>query len=214
MKSRLLDRARMTEDADTGRESRKIQAVLYSAGARLSEIQAEMLADLSRCAAAKGLKVAGFETPEPATAGKFSEITVVMRLSGDARSCVELLKDIRDNKKTLIVIAGNFQPTQIIAKIYALMKNVRKGEGGKKFKTNYKQKEPAVLIQPKNTDQNHLVLAARTFNCFDKRRYILSVLSTILGGGMSSRLFQRIRDEMGAAYYIHSFTDLSLDHGF
>jgi len=103
MKSRLLDRARMTEDADTGRESRKIQAVLYSSGARLSEIQAEMLADLSRCAAAKGLKVAGFETPEPATAGKFSEITVVMRLSGDARSCVELLKDIRDNKKTLIV---------------------------------------------------------------------------------------------------------------
>jgi len=118
------------------------------------------------------------------------------------------------NKKTLIVIAGNFQPTQIIAKIYALMKNIRKGEGGKKFKTSYKQKEPAVLIQPKNTDQNHLILAARTFNCFDKRRYILSVLSTILGSGMSSRLFQRIREEMGAAYYIHSFTDLSLDHGF
>jgi len=118
------------------------------------------------------------------------------------------------NKKTLIVVAGNFHPTKIVQEICLLMKNIRKGEGGKKLKTNCKQKEPAVLIQHKKTDQNHLIFATRTFNCFDERRYALSVLSTILGGGMSSRLFQKIREEMGAAYYINSFADLSLDHGF
>jgi len=46
------------------------------------------------------------------------------------------------------VIAGNFQPTQIIAKVCALMKNIRKGEGGKNL-NQLQAKEPAVLIQPK-----------------------------------------------------------------
>jgi predicted Zn-dependent peptidase len=118
------------------------------------------------------------------------------------------------NEKTLIVIAGNFEIDKVVKRVCELMKNINKGKGALKFKTRFQQKEPQVLIRNKKTDQTHLILAARTFNCFDERRYVLSVLSTILGGGMSSRLFQLIRDELGAAYYIHSFTDLSLDHGF
>jgi len=118
------------------------------------------------------------------------------------------------DEKTLIVIAGNFNLNNVVKKVYELMKNINKGKGALKFKTRFQQKEPQILIQNKKTDQTHLILAARTFNCFDEKRYALSVLSTILGGGMSSRLFQLIRDELGAAYYIHSFTDLSLDHGF
>lgn len=119
------------------------------------------------------------------------------------------------NKKTLIVLAGNFEKEKIINKVTSLMEEIRRGEGGKKFKTKIKkQNKPEVLIQHKKTDQTHLILAARTFNCFDERRYVLSVLSTILGSGMSSRLFQTIREELGAAYYVYSFNDLSLDHGF
>lgn len=119
------------------------------------------------------------------------------------------------NEKTLIVLAGNFEKEKIVKKIINLMKEIGKGRGGEKFKTVVKkQNEPQILIQHKKTDQIHLILAARTFNCFDKRRYILSVLSTILGTGMSSRLFQIIREELGAAYYVYSFNDLSLDHGF
>ena len=118
------------------------------------------------------------------------------------------------DEKTLIVIAGNFNLNNVVKKVYELMKNINKGKGALKFKTRFQQKEPQILIQNKKTDQTHLILAARTFNCFDEKRYALSVLSTILGGGMSSRLFQLIRDELGAAYYIRSFTDLSLDHGF
>jgi predicted Zn-dependent peptidase len=58
-----------------------------------------------------------------------------------------------------------------------------------------------------------MVLGFRAFNIFDKRKYALYLASDILGGGMSSRLFQIIRDEMGAAYYIYSDTDFYLDHG-
>lgn len=118
------------------------------------------------------------------------------------------------NENTLIVLAGNFNPNKVVNKITNLMKNIKKGKGGTKFRTNYKQTAPAVLIKNKKTDQNHFILAARAFNCFDDRRYILSVLSTILGEGMSSRLFQKVREELGAAYYINSFDELALDYGF
>jgi predicted Zn-dependent peptidase len=53
--------------------------------------------------------------------------------------------------------------------------------------------------------QAHVVLGARTFPHADPRRYTLILLSTALGGGMSSRLFQRVREELGLAYAIYSF---------
>src|SRR5581483_4188541 len=40
------------------------------------------------------------------------------------------------------------------------------------------------------------------------------VLSALLGGGMSSRLFQKLRDEMGVGYYVHSSFDAYTDHGY
>ncbi len=118
------------------------------------------------------------------------------------------------NEKTLIVLAGNFNSSKAVKKISKLMKNIKRGKGGARLKTQFKQTEPAVLIKHKKTDQNHFILAARAFNCFDDRRYTLSVLSTILGEGMSSRLFQKVREELGAAYYINSFDELGIDHGF
>ena len=53
----------------------------------------------------------------------------------------------------------------------------------------------------------------RAFSLFDRRRYALQVLADVLGGGMSSRLFKRVRDELGAAYYVGADADLFLDHG-
>ena len=58
-----------------------------------------------------------------------------------------------------------------------------------------------------------MAIGVRAFGLFDERRYVLSVLSDILGGSMSSRLFKKIRDEMGAAYYIKSSPDLYSDYG-
>jgi predicted Zn-dependent peptidase len=53
--------------------------------------------------------------------------------------------------------------------------------------------------------QAHIVFGTRTFAHADPRRYALILLSTALGGGMSSRLFQRVREELGLAYAIFSF---------
>ena len=66
----------------------------------------------------------------------------------------------------------------------------------------------------KKSDQTHMILGVRAYDLFNKRKYILEVLADILGSGMSSRLFQRIREEMGAAYYARASADLYTDHGY
>lgn len=53
--------------------------------------------------------------------------------------------------------------------------------------------------------QTHIVLGTRTVPHADPRRFTLVLLSTALGGGMSSRLFQRVREELGLAYAVYSF---------
>ena len=71
-------------------------------------------------------------------------------------------------------------------------------------KVKEKQQKPAVFIKQKTTEQVHIALGVRTFPVHDKRRYVLSVLSTILGGGMSSRLFHEVREKRGLAYYVRT----------
>jgi len=81
------------------------------------------------------------------------------------------------------------------------------------FKKIPSQKSPQLDIQYKKTDQAHLILGVPSYNLFHKDRYVLSVLSAILGGGMSSRLFIEVREKRGLAYYVRSSTELYQDVG-
>jgi len=58
-----------------------------------------------------------------------------------------------------------------------------------------------------------LLIGMKAFSVFDKRRYALQLLAHTLGGGMSSRLFRKVREELGAAYYVRAHAELLLDHG-
>jgi len=58
----------------------------------------------------------------------------------------------------------------------------------------------------KDTAQTHIVFATDSVAYADRRKYALLVLANVFGGGMSSRLFQRIREELGLAYAIYAFT--------
>jgi predicted Zn-dependent peptidase len=58
----------------------------------------------------------------------------------------------------------------------------------------------------KDTAQTHIVFATDSIRYADPRKYALLVLANVFGGGMSSRLFQRIREELGLAYAIYAFT--------
>jgi predicted Zn-dependent peptidase len=115
---------------------------------------------------------------------------------------------------TTVVVAGNFDAKTIIKKIEIAFQEMPSGKKEGKLKVWEKQSEPQVFAKFKDTDQTHLVIGCRAFDAYDKRRYSLEVLTNILGGGMSSRLFQHVREKLGAAYYVRAEADLLTDDGF
>jgi predicted Zn-dependent peptidase len=72
---------------------------------------------------------------------------------------------------------------------------------------------PSALVKQKDTEQAYVVLGTAGLSQRDERRYTLSVLDTILGSGMSSRLFQEVREKRGLAYTVHSFQQAYRDAG-
>lgn len=113
--------------------------------------------------------------------------------------------------KTVVIVSGGIEnPENLVIEKFA---SLNAGEFIKKEKTKEEQSRPMIHLQAKKTDQTHIVFGIRAFNLFDERRYALSVLSDVLGGSMSSRLFKKVREEMGAAYYVRSGVDLSSDAG-
>lgn len=117
------------------------------------------------------------------------------------------------SKNTVVVVAGSFSAPLVEKQLRSLFKSVPGRKLPKKSAPKEIQKAPALRLAYKKSDQSHLVLGVRTFSTFDKRRYSLGLMAHLLGGGMSSRLFHRIREELGAAYYVRASTSLYLDHG-
>lgn len=115
--------------------------------------------------------------------------------------------------KTVVVISGNFPARQARVLIENYFGHLPKATRAAKIKTVFSQRAPRAEVKFKESEQDHLVLGVPGFNIFDKRRYALYVLASVLGYGMSSRLFHKIREELGAAYYVRASSDEARDHG-
>jgi predicted Zn-dependent peptidase len=81
-------------------------------------------------------------------------------------------------------------------------------------------KSPAPIVQTpgavhfeRETAQTHIVIGSDAFPHGDPRRYAMTMIGMLFGGGMSSRLFQRIREELGLAYSVYSFQSFHEDAG-
>jgi predicted Zn-dependent peptidase len=70
-----------------------------------------------------------------------------------------------------------------------------------------------VALRRKRTEQAHICLGVRALSYMHPDRYALDLLNTVLGEGMSSRLFLNIRERLGLAYDVHSFTQKHRDTG-
>jgi len=64
---------------------------------------------------------------------------------------------------------------------------------------------PQARFERRESEQAYVILGTRGLSVRDERRYVLSVMDTILGGGMSSRLFQELRERRGLVYTVYSF---------
>lgn len=148
---------------------------------------------------------------QPAGWGVAGEIPIIRRL---ARADFVRYRDARYVMPgTVIVVAGKFNEKATLAAIKGYFGALPRRRAPAKKRTVERQSAPRAALQFKESDQAHLVLGFRAFDMFDERRYALRVLADLLGGGMSSRLWARIRERMGAGYYIWASADLSLDHG-
>ena len=72
---------------------------------------------------------------------------------------------------------------------------------------------PAAMHFERETAQTHIVIGSAAFPHSDPRRYAMSMIGMLFGGGMSSRLFQRLREELGLAYSVYSFQSFHEDAG-
>lgn len=117
-------------------------------------------------------------------------------------------------KATTVIVAGDFDKSKIVSEIEKMFESMPNGEKKEKASVIEDQSKPIIKIKNKETDQTHIVLGVRTFRADDKRNTSLKVLNSILGGGMSSRLFQKLREEMGVGYYVRSGVDEYTDHGY
>ena len=115
---------------------------------------------------------------------------------------------------TTVIVSGNINEKDIFKKISQAFKSIGKWKKDEKEKVVENQKTPKVSVYYKDTDQAHMILGVRSFNTYNKYNKIITVMEAVLSGGMSSRLFQKLRDELGICYYVSADNDTFTDHGF
>ncbi len=114
---------------------------------------------------------------------------------------------------TVICVAGKFNQGAMLKQIRADFAQMRDSAVPTFAPYTHYQKSPRIAVRNKKTDQTQLILGFPAYHSTHKDRYVLSVLATILGGGMSSRLFRIVREERGLAYSVYAGTERFLDAG-
>jgi len=116
-------------------------------------------------------------------------------------------------ESTVIIVAGSFDESKTVGQINDAFGAIPARKKNDKLPVIESQSAPAIRSYFKETDQTHLIIGVRTFSIRDSRSPVINVLATILGKGMSSRLFSKMRDQLGICYYVSADQDAYTDHG-
>ncbi len=100
-----------------------------------------------------------------------------------------------------------------VARLGELLGDVADGATGTPERVEWAQDAPQVRVFEKASDQAHVRFGVHSYPIDHPDRYALSLLATVLGGGMSSRLFSEVRERRGLAYYIYGFNQGYTDAG-
>lgn len=114
-------------------------------------------------------------------------------------------------KDIIISCAGKFQPAKLMGLLRERFGGLRRGSEPRKgpppeFKSDVK-------VYTKDISEAHICIGVPSVSQTSEDRYALFVLNTLLGGGVSSRLFQEIRENRGLAYSVYSYTSMYIDTG-
>ena len=126
----------------------------------------------------------------------------------------EYLKRNYTPLNTVVCVAGAFSEKKVLAKIEKEFGGVKHGNPPNFIPFSPAQTAPRIAIKEKKTDQTNFILGVPAYPYLHKDEFALAVLSTILGSGMSSRLFLEVREKRGLAYSIHAWIDRYSDTGY
>jgi len=116
--------------------------------------------------------------------------------------------------QTVVAAAGNIDHDRLLAVLTETgWAQIPAGPATRLVAPPPKAAQPTTTHVERDTTQTHIVFGSPTIAHGDPRRYAFAIASSVLGGGMSSRLFQRIREELGLAYAIYTFSSLHADVG-
>ncbi|MEV4622908.1 pitrilysin family protein [Asanoa sp. NPDC049573] len=119
----------------------------------------------------------------------------------------------------VIAAAGNLDHTAVVRQVRAALAGTPLDTpaatpvGQRPSTPAVKLRTGQVAVSSKDSEQAHVVLGGAGIARLDQRRFALSVLNNVLGGGMSSRLFQEIREQRGLAYSVYSYASQFADSG-
>ena len=121
-------------------------------------------------------------------------------------------------ENTYVVVSGNITEKKVLAEINKKFNTAVFNKRGQKFQEKERvietQKKKKVKLHYKKTDQAHLSLGVRSYAYDHKDSQILKIISIILGGSTSSRLFINLRERNGLAYYVRTGVETYSDVGY
>lgn len=134
-------------------------------------------------------------------------------LKMDRKKILDYIGSQYSSDKMIISLSGGLKPgsVELINKYF---KNFSKKDYQEKLKTNDQQARPNLNLFYKKTDQAHLSLGVRTFSYGAAGELTAKIISIILGGTMSSRLFTELRERRGLAYYVRTHNEAYTDSGY
>ncbi|MGA2911639.1 MAG: pitrilysin family protein [Candidatus Levyibacteriota bacterium] len=112
-----------------------------------------------------------------------------------------------------VVVAGGIDTERVEELIEKYFGKMKSFDTLRYKKLVENQIKPALNIKQKDTEQVHLAVGFRTVSIVDEEKHIFQVLASILGGGMSSRLFSEVREKRGLAYYVGTTSENYQDAG-
>jgi predicted Zn-dependent peptidase len=118
--------------------------------------------------------------------------------------------------RMVLAVAGNIDHAQVLRLVRKALRDRLTGAGTPVAARTGRARitaQPKLSLHTDDTEQVHMMLGLRSLSRHDERRFALSVLNAGLGGGMSSRLFQEIRERRGLAYQVYSSTASYADTG-
>ena len=117
-------------------------------------------------------------------------------------------------ENTVVCVAGSFSSQKVLEKIRKEFGSLKKRNPQVHIPYSEIQESPRISIKEKKTDQTHVMLGVPAYPYLHKDEFALATLATILGGGMSSRLFLEVREKRGLAYSIHAWAEKYPDTGY